>query len=192
MADNVLKKQFKKKDVQRLRNLIQGKYGEKTRQGVGYKKNNKIHKEGDIWEEDGRKWTIRNGIKQNITKLDNLKKLVIPPLFCPECKKQMKKKLDNIHYKTHKKCFDCVVLFEHKLKVEVLFEKYRKALHNKNIDAFLNDYEEWANEAIDSNNEKTTFYTEHGDEEKWSGGQSEKQLKEQIKKDIEQVKKFKK
>ena len=32
----------------------------------------------------------------------------------------------------------------------------------------------------------------HGDEEKWSGGQSEKQLKEQIKKDIEQVKKFKK
>ena len=106
--------------------------------------------------------------------------------------KSMKKKLDNIHYKTHKKCFDCVVLFEHKLKVEGLFEKYRKALHNKNIDAFLNDYEEWANEAIDSNNEKTTFYTEHGDEEKWSGGQSEKQLKEQIKKDIEQVKKFKK
>ncbi len=30
MADNVLKKEFQEKDVQRLRNLIQGKYGEKT------------------------------------------------------------------------------------------------------------------------------------------------------------------
>ena len=37
MAENYLKKQFKKKDVQRLRNLIQGKYGDKTKKQVGYK-----------------------------------------------------------------------------------------------------------------------------------------------------------
>ena len=28
--DSVLKKEFKHKDVQRLRNLVQGKYGEKS------------------------------------------------------------------------------------------------------------------------------------------------------------------
>jgi hypothetical protein len=28
--DNVLKKQFQQKDVQRLRNLVQGKYGDKS------------------------------------------------------------------------------------------------------------------------------------------------------------------
>ena len=30
MRDNVLKKEFNKKDVQRIRNLVQGKYGDKT------------------------------------------------------------------------------------------------------------------------------------------------------------------
>ena len=34
--DSILKKEFKEKDVQRLRNLVQGKYGEKTTMGTGY------------------------------------------------------------------------------------------------------------------------------------------------------------
>ena len=38
MAENVLKKEFKEKDVQRLRNLIQGKYGEKNTISTGYTK----------------------------------------------------------------------------------------------------------------------------------------------------------
>ncbi len=38
MSDNVLKKEFQQKDVQRLRNLMQGKYGEKTSVGTGYTK----------------------------------------------------------------------------------------------------------------------------------------------------------
>jgi hypothetical protein len=33
--DNVLKKEFAKKDVERLRNLMKGKYGEKTQVSVG-------------------------------------------------------------------------------------------------------------------------------------------------------------
>ena len=60
---SVLKKQFQEKDVQRLRNLMTGKYGEKTIQSAGYRKAEVDRKEGDIWEEDGRKWTIKNGIK---------------------------------------------------------------------------------------------------------------------------------
>ena len=38
MSENVLKKEFKEKDVQRLRNLVQGKYGEKSTVGTGYTK----------------------------------------------------------------------------------------------------------------------------------------------------------
>ena len=38
MADNVLKREFQQKDVQRLRNLMTGKYGEKTSVGTGYTK----------------------------------------------------------------------------------------------------------------------------------------------------------
>ena len=65
MSDNVLKKDFNKKDVERLRNLVKGKAGERTTQGIGYTKKEEFHKEGDIWEADGRKWTIKDGIKQN-------------------------------------------------------------------------------------------------------------------------------
>ena len=36
--DSVLKKQFQEKDVQRLRNLMTGKYGDKTIKSVGYRK----------------------------------------------------------------------------------------------------------------------------------------------------------
>ena len=42
--DSVLKKQFIEKDVQRLRNLVQGKYGEKTRSSVGFSKAQKFFK----------------------------------------------------------------------------------------------------------------------------------------------------
>ena len=34
----MLKKEFKKHDVERLRNLIKGKSGDRTSQGVGYTK----------------------------------------------------------------------------------------------------------------------------------------------------------
>mgnify|MGYP003135916150 CR=1 FL=1 len=65
---SVLKKEFKKQDVERIRNLVKGKYGDKTRSSVGFTKKTEFHKEGDIWESDGRFWTIKDGIKQNVTK----------------------------------------------------------------------------------------------------------------------------
>ena len=74
MKDNVLKKEFNKKDVKRLRNLVKGKSSERTGQGVGYTKKDEFYEEGDTWEENGRMWTIRDGIKENITKLDKAKK----------------------------------------------------------------------------------------------------------------------
>lgn len=52
--DNVLKKEFKKQDVQRLRNVLTGKAGERTTEGVGYTKAKDFHKEGDVWTEMGR------------------------------------------------------------------------------------------------------------------------------------------
>ena len=84
-----LNKEFSKKDVERMRNLIQGKYGEKTQHSVGFTKSEKQYEEGDIWESNGRTWTIKDGIKQNITKLDKAKREHNMPLFCPSCKKLM-------------------------------------------------------------------------------------------------------
>ena len=116
-SKSVLKKQFQEKDVQRLRNLMTGKYGDKTIQSVGYRKAEVTHKEGDIWEEDGRKWTIKDGIKQNITKLDKFKKAAVP-LFCPSCGTIMNKQLDPHYFKAYGACLDCVKKKETQIKTK--------------------------------------------------------------------------
>jgi len=54
--DNVLKKEFKQQDVKRLRNIMSGKAGERTTEGVGYTKQQQFHKEGDVWTGMDRDW----------------------------------------------------------------------------------------------------------------------------------------
>jgi len=88
--DNVLKKEFNTRDVQRMRNIITKDYSAKTSTQIGYTKEYVEHKEGDVWEENGKQWTIKNGTKQTVTKLDAVRKRVTMPLNCPQCKAPMK------------------------------------------------------------------------------------------------------
>jgi hypothetical protein len=174
MSKSVLKKEFKEKDVQRLRNLVQGKHGERSTQGIGYTKTQEFHNEGDIWEEDGRQWTIKNGIKQNITKLDKAKESIHMPLFCPSCSNLMKKQADKRFYLQFKRCLDCQIDFEAELKKQGLWEVYDNAFINDNVDNLINEFEIWFEEAINHSNED--FITENGDVEKWVGSAKDKML----------------
>jgi len=166
MGENVLKKQFAEKDVNRLRNLIQGKFGDKTSIGVGYSKPTEDHKEGDIWTEDQRQWTIRDGIKQNITKLDKFKNLTIP-LFCPSCDTIMNKQIDSDCFRSHRTCFKCYTTFETKLKIEGKWEEYQMDIHNKEIDNVIQEYTAYIMSELEETNE--SFVAENGDVEKWDG-----------------------
>ena len=77
-----LNKQFSERDLQRMRNIVTGNTANNTRIQAGYSKNEVKHIEGDVWEEDGKKWTIQNGIKQTVTKHDTLKSMFEFPLVC--------------------------------------------------------------------------------------------------------------
>tara|TARA_Y100000592_G_scaffold100985_1_gene184312 strand:- start:5363 stop:5938 length:576 start_codon:yes stop_codon:yes gene_type:complete len=191
MKDNVLKKEWSKKDVKRVRNLMQGKVNEKTTKGIGYSKIQKVYKEGDIWDEDGRTWTIKNGIKQNITKYDNVKKLVRTPLFCPNCKKQMKHRDDADYYRVHKRCYECQLYFESELKQKGLWEDYLKKLHNNEIDAFIKDFKNWTKEQI-NNESNESFISEQGDVEKWVGGIDKSRALESLDETIKYLESLKK
>lgn len=189
MKDSVLKKDFKSADVQRLRNLMTGKQSEKTITGVGYEKQKEFHEEGDVWEENGRQWTIKNGVKQNITKLDKAKKLVVMPLFCPCCKNLMKNKNDKLFYIQYSRCFDCQVEFETDLRKLGLWEEYEKHIINSDVDNLIKDYSIWIDEAINNSNE--SFITEAGDVEKWIGS-AKKKLLESKEETIKYLQKLKK
>ena len=165
--ESFLKKNFQEKDVQRLRNLVQGKYGEKTRSSVGFSQKEEFHYEGDIWEAEGRTWTIKEGIRQNITKFDKAKKYHVMPLLCPCCNKVMKNRNDKPFYNIHKMCFNCVIDMEIKLKKEGKWEEYENRIHNNEIDNKIQEYKLWIEEKLSETN--TSFVSEDGDVENWTG-----------------------
>jgi len=176
-----LKKEFKPRDVARMRNLITGKTGDKTQLQAGWERYSDRHTEGDIWEENGKKWTIKNGLKQTVTKLDEVKKLVVMPLACPNCGKLMK--IDEYNKKMwaiHQKCFTCVIKMESEIKRQGKWKEYESGVMNENKDAMLNDLERALENWVD---EKDTFVSESGEVEKWGGGDKTnvyKQVKEEI------------
>jgi len=174
-----LKKEFQEKDVQRLRNLVQGKQGEKTRSSVGFSKADEFHDEGDIWEADGRTWTIKEGIKQNITKLDKAKKAHTLPLFCPKCKKVMKNRHDKTYYNIHKICFNCVIDYEHELKKQGKWEEYQLNIKNNELDNRIDEFKLWIKEKLEESN--NSFISEDGDMEKWVGKINEDKVEQYVK-----------
>ena len=123
MSESQLKKEFSQRDVKRMRDLITGNFDDRTQVQVGYEKHSKAYTEGDEWEESGKVWTIKNGIKQTVTKYDALKHLVVMPLTCPNCGRAMKiNRYNKEMWGIHKKCFDCVIEYETKLRQEGKFE----------------------------------------------------------------------
>jgi hypothetical protein len=168
--ESLLKKEFKSKDVERARNLVNKDFSAKTTNGVGYEKAHQAHKEGDVWEESGRTWTIKDGIKQNVTKLDKAKKALQIPLACPKCGGPMKHWLAQKMYKIHGFCFDpCTVEYEAELRKNGLYEQYEKSMVRGGLKAFLVDVEQWVADQISSSD---SFVTEQGDVEDWNSNKS--------------------
>lgn len=164
----MLKKEFKRKDVDRARNLLTGKSGASSETQVGYKKKRVDYKEGDVWVENKKTWTIKDGIKQTISKMDAIKKEIFMPLCCPKCSKVMKKRLDKPNYKVHKMCFDCVIDYEHKLRIRGEYDDYIKQLKLKNSLTQVNEMENMFLELANQSNEG--YISEHGELERWKGG----------------------
>lgn len=174
--ESMLQKDFKQRDVQRMRNLITKNYGDKTVTQAGYTKEYTERKEGDVWEENGKTWTIKNGLKQTITRLDSIKKSIMLPLTCPGCSKPMKNDtLNKKMWPIHKMCFDCVITMETKLKREGKFEEYERNMTRKGIETYIKELEEALLELSLSTTEDESIVTESGDIEHWVGGNIDKQ-----------------
>ncbi len=189
MKVNGLKREFQEKDVERIRNLVKGKHGDKTGTSVGYTKPQELYEEGDIWESDGRTWTIKDGIKQNITKLDKAKKAHVMPLLCPKCNTVMKNRNDKSFYNIHKMCFNCVVDFEHKLKKEGKYEEYERKIKNDELDNRIEEFKLWVKEKLNESNDG--FVSEAGDVERWVGKLNPEKVDDHLKEVVEYLESLK-
>jgi len=183
MQSGHLKKEFNESDITRIRNLVKGKYGEKSKSQVGFSrsKNEVKYKNGDRWVVGNTHWKMEGGVVQNIPNLNIIRKQITTPLFCPSCSNLMKGKFDNKMYKIHKKCFDCVIVYETRLKAEGTFDEYQKKLMMANAKDVLHDLNDGLDNFIDNFYDVEQIMTEIGDIEDWEGSRVDK---ETIKKDI--------
>ena len=92
-------------------------------------------KEGEKWEEDGKLWTIKNGTKQSISKLQGAK----TPFFCPKCGSIMRGRADDRMWVLKGTCFNCNLKEEMALRVNGEWENYEASRVRANMIAALKD-----------------------------------------------------
>lgn len=93
-------------------------------------------KEGDVWEDvNGKTWTVKNGIKQTVTKLDAAK----TPYWCPKCSKPMNHRFDIKFWRIRGHCMDCNVKFETELRRQGKWEAYERNTMLRNYIAEITD-----------------------------------------------------
>ena len=166
-----------KNKIQRMRNLVSGNYGAKTKTSSGYRKYNHKKQEGDVWEENGKTWTVKNGIRQSISKYRNIKKQIKVPTHCPSCGTHMNHPAHKKIYLIYGHCLHCQTKFETKLMAEGKHTKWLEKEVRKNFDSWTDEktkqFERWFN-SIDTNQ----YITESGEIEDWS--KMSKEIKDEI------------
>ena len=108
-----------------------------------------------------------------VSRLSDIMKEVRMPWFCPECKKTMKKKLDDKFWRMFGHCFDCQITIENKLRIEGKYEEWerKKVLENKK--SFLHDLKQSIDD-FEKTEGKAEFFNSVGvrdvelEKEKWS------------------------
>jgi ribosomal protein L37AE/L43A len=90
------------------------------------------------------------GGKTRKSELTDIMSKVRMPLFCPECKKTMKKKLDDKFWRIFGHCWNCQLDFEHKLRLEGKYDEWatERAKNNQKgwIEDMIQSIEQWRDE----------------------------------------------
>ena len=94
------------------------------------------------------------------------------PMFCPNCDKIMKKKLDDKMWMMFNHCFDCQIEIENKKRIDGTYDEWAKEKIRQNKISFIKDnlqkLEEWKNQkAPEWHNNVGVNYPEL-EKEKWN------------------------
>jgi len=120
---------------------------------------------------EGQKET--KGVESKLTKI---MKEVRMPLFCPNCGKVMKKRLDDKMWRLFGHCFDCQVEIENKLRITGEYETWEKKKILENKKSYLKDLKQSIVE-FEQTEGKAEFFNNVGvrtpelEKEKWSMGE---------------------
>ena len=122
-------------DVKRSLHEKINKYASKIHVGQYNGKVEPARTEGDVWEDENKTWTIKNGIKQVIPKLQDAK----TPWWCPDCQKMLNSRIDMKFWRLRGKCHDCVLKVEGQMRLDGTWADYDQKLEMRNQMAWLKD-----------------------------------------------------
>lgn len=179
----------KLENVKAVQQLLDGTHKFQTNKSFGYNstKSNQRREVGEIWTELDSKtgieytWEQKQGFRVRHGNLDSVRQVLNEmkmPSHCPQCKNEMKKRLDNKMWNVHKMCFDCVVDMEAKLRYEGKFEEYAKNIMYRNASDWFKDADREV-EVIkeELNKQHIEYVNADGTLEKWEQTDKEKWLK---------------
>jgi len=118
------------------------------------------------------------GGKTRESRLSKIMQSVRMPLFCPSCKKTMKKKLDRKFWNMANHCMDCHIDMENKLRISGEYETYAKKKINENKKAYLKDLKQTIDEYEETGG-KAEYFNSVGvqevelEKEQWQMGEAE-------------------
>jgi len=135
-----------------------------------------IHKEGDVWEENGKTWTITDGIKTNKNPMSSFRTTIHVPNVCPVCNNAMIKRLDPKYFKLFGMCLDCKSEEDTKRIINGTFDEYEKNFIKSNKEQYIADMTEYIQNYI-SGVDAQHVVNEFGDIEEWKQGMSKDELK---------------
>lgn len=171
----------------KIRSLLRG---ESSKVVSGYTPSGSTERKvGDRWVDvNDVEWEQRNGYAIKVTKLDDAR----IPLFCPKCKRVMRKRKDVDIYLKFGFCLDCLAERDTKMMIKGTFWDYEKQyVLDKKIN-FLNEAKQDVEEYLKNLSDEITFANEDGTLEKWNIDSKEakkfleKELKE-INKELEKL-----
>ena len=104
----------------------------------------------DLEEKKKREDEIKADRELKNDRMDALKE-TRTPWFCPECKKIMKRRLDDKMYRLYNQCFDCQIQFENKLRIDGKYDEWEQKKMLNNQLSYIRDQiesiEDWKEEA---------------------------------------------
>jgi Zn ribbon nucleic-acid-binding protein len=153
---------------------------------AGENKKSIKHFEGDVWVESGKTWTIKNGVKRTINKMEDTRKYFLAPLVCPQCSKSMNHYLNQQSWDTHRVCFNCVIDLEHEIMKQGKWEEYLEKRKNANKKSFNKDLIDYLQDFIKEDVSRK-HVTEDGVVEAWVG-EDRKKVSSMVTEYIEKLK----
>jgi hypothetical protein len=168
----------KSKNIRRIANILSGDFRGKAKTSVGYSKVQEDHKEGDVWEENGKTWTIKNGVTKTVSKLSRIRTYAKVPFAC-ECGQTLRHMLDKKAYTNKGKCYTCLLKEETKYRVDGTFKKYSEDKRKANIESWMKDAEIEYKDMLE-NIDSQSFVTEDGHIEDWGKGTNTERLRKQF------------